>query len=143
MPFLLRGNRVLRLNPHYVAWYFQHKDIGRKPCPMRRIQLPSMPLLACPLYGLQGTTADPGMVAHLTVLNRMDSDVNWLVVYVILSSVRSLNSLVSFGFSDTLREVIERGPPDKYVGSFDRLFGSKVQSTRQAAREARQQLGWN
>ena len=73
----------------------------------------------------------------------MDSDVHWLVVYVILSRVRSLNSLVSFGFSDTLRDVIEGGPPDDFVGSFDRLFGGKVQSTRQAAREARQQLGWN
>ena len=72
----------------------------------------------------------------------MSPDVHWLLVYVIPLRVRSLKSLVSFGFSDTLREVIERGPPDNFVGSFDRLFGDKVQSTRQAAREARHQLGW-
>ena len=102
-----------------------------------------MPLIACALYGLQGTTADPGLVAHWTTPKRMSSDVHWLLVYVVLSRVRSVNTLVAFDFSDTLREVIERGPPDNYVGSFDRLFGSKVHSTRQAAREARQQLGWN
>ena len=102
-----------------------------------------MPLLACPLYGLQGTTADPGLVAHWTAPKRMSPDVHWLLVYVALSRVRSLSSLVSFDFSDTLREVIERGPPDNCVGSFDRLFGDKVQATRQAAREARQQLGWD
>ena len=95
------------------------------------------------MYGLQGTTADPGLVAHWTTPKRMSSDVHWLLVYVVLSRVRSVNTLVAFDFSDTLREVIERGPPDNYVGSFDRLFGSKVHSTRQAAREARQQLGWN
>ena len=77
------------------------------------------------------------------VPKRMSPDVHWLLVYVILSRVRAFNSPVSFGFSDTLREVIERGPPDNFVGSFDRLFGDKVQATRQAAREARQQLGWD
>ena len=73
----------------------------------------------------------------------MSPDVHWLLVYVILSRVRALKSLVSFGFSDALREVIERGPPDNFVGSFDRLFGEKVQATRQAARDARRQLGWD
>ena len=101
-----------------------------------------MPLLACPLYGLQGTTADPGLVAHWTVPKRMTPDVHWLLVYVILSRVRSLDSLVSFDFSDTLQAVIERGPPENFVGSFDRLFGQKIESTRQSAREARRQLGW-
>eukprot|EP00974_Lingulodinium_polyedra_P040405 3880349-Lingulodinium_polyedra.AAC.1 len=61
-----------------------------------------MPLLACPLYGLQGTTADPGLVAHWSVPKRMGSDVHWLLVYVVLSRVRSLDSLVSFDFSDSL-----------------------------------------
>ena len=70
-----------------------------------------MPLPACPLYGLQGTTADPGLVAHWTVPKRMSPDVHWLLVYVVLSRVRSLDSLVSFDFSDALRKVIERGPP--------------------------------
>ena len=102
-----------------------------------------MPLLACPFYGLQGTTADPGLVAHWNVPKDMRADLHWLLVYVMLSRVRSLDSLVSFGFSDTLREVIERGPPDNFVGSFDRLFGENVQATRQATRDARHQLGWD
>ena len=102
-----------------------------------------MPVLACPLYGLQGTTADPGLVARWNVPKRMSTDVRWLLVYVILSRARALNSLVSFGFSDALREVIERGPPDNFVGSADRLFREKVQAARQAARDAHRQLGWD
>ena len=133
---------VIMLKPQEVTWYFNHKDLGRKACPIRRVQLPIMPLLACPLYGLQGTTADPGLVAHWNVPKRMSPDVHWLLVYVILSRVRALKSLVSFGFSDTLREVIERGPPDNFVGSFDRLFGEKVEATGRAARDARHELGW-
>ena len=131
------------MKPREVTWYFKHRELGRKACPIRRIQLPSMPLLVCPLYGLQGTTADPGLVAHWNVPKNMSADLHWLLVYVMLSRVRSLDSLVSFGFSDTLRAVIERGPPDNFVGSFDRLFRDKVQATRQAARGARRQLGWN
>ena len=72
----------------------------------------------------------------------MSPDAHWLLVYVVLSRVRSLDSLVSFHFSDALREVIERGPPDTFVGAFNRLFEGKILSTRQLAREARQQLGW-
>ena len=102
-----------------------------------------MPLLACPLYGLQGTTAYPGLVARWSVRKRMSPDVRWLLVYVVLSRVRSLDALVSFDFSDSLREIIERGPPDNFVGSFDRLFAGRLESTRQAAREARRQLGWD
>ena len=62
-----------------------------------------MTLLAGPLYGLQGATADPGLVAHWNVPKRMSPDVHWLLVYVILSRVRALKSIVSFGFADTLR----------------------------------------
>ena len=50
------------------------------------------------------------------VPKRMSPDVHWLLVYVILSRVRAFNSPVSFGFSDTLRDVIEGGPPDECVG---------------------------
>jgi len=89
---------------------------------VHREQLPIMPLLACPLYGLQGTTADPGLVAHWTVPKKM-------------------GTLVSFDFSNDLRAIIERGPPDNFVGSFDRLFGDKIEATRKAAREARRLLG--
>ena len=133
---------VIQINPLEVTWYFADKDLGSRPCPVNRQQLPVMPLLACPLYGLQGTTADPGLVAHWTVPKRMSQEVHWLLVYVILSRVRSLDSLISFDFSDSLREVVERGPPDNLVGSFDRLFKNKIQSTREAARDARRQLGW-
>ena len=65
----------------------------------------------------------------------------WLAYYVILSRPTALANLLSFGCPK--REIIEGGPPDGFVGSFDRLFGSKIQSTRQAAREARRHLGWN
>ena len=47
-----------------------------------RLQLPILPEVVCTLYGLQGTTADPGLFAHWHMPVRMDAEVKWLLVYV-------------------------------------------------------------
>ena len=72
----------------------------------------------------------------------MDPEVKWLLVYVVLSRVRGLDCLVSSGFNDKIRDIIESGPPETLVGNFQRIFGAKIRDTRRAAREARQNLGW-
>ena len=73
---------------------------------------------------------------------RMDPEVKWLLVYVMLSRVRGLDCLVSSGLNDKIRDIIEEGPPEMLVGNFNKIFGEKIKATRKAAREARRKLGW-
>jgi hypothetical protein len=74
--------------------------------------------------------------------HRMDPEVKWLLVYVMLSRVRGLDCLVSSGLTDKIKDIIESGPPQMLVGNFEKLFGHKIEATRRAAREARGHLGW-
>ena len=97
---------------------------------------------ACPLYGLQGATADPGLIAHWAMPSRASHDLKWLIAYVLLSRVRGLDCLASFGLSEKIREIIESGPPEELIGTFDKLFAEKAAATRLAAREARRLLDW-
>ena len=73
---------------------------------------------------------------------RMDPEVKWLLVYVMLSRVRGIDCLVSSGLNDKIRDIIEEGPPEMLVGNFNKIFGEKIKATRKAAREARIKLGW-
>ena len=73
---------------------------------------------------------------------RMDPEVKWLLVYVMLSRVRGFDCLVSSGLNDKIRDIIEEGPPEMLVGNFNKIFGEKIKATRKAAREARRKLGW-
>ena len=109
---------------------------------MARSQLPSMPAEACSLYALQGATCDPGLIAHFVMPRRADDDVKWLVVYVLLSRVRSLENLRSVGLTTKIREIIEGGPPDMLAENFERLFTSKIKETKEAAIAANKALGW-
>ena len=56
-----------------------------------------------PLYSMQGTTADPGMVAYWFFPQRCSPTVKWLIVYVMLSRPRSLATLISIGLTDKVR----------------------------------------
>ena len=132
---------LVRIKADTVTWRYTDQDENYA-TPVARTQLPIMPENACSLYGLQGTTADPGLCAHWNLPRRMDKDDKWLVVYVILSRVRSLSTLASFGLNTKIKTIIESGPPENIVGSFDRLFGAKAEATRTAAAEAREALGW-
>ena len=82
------------IEPMCRTWTFTDEATGAT-LTVARTQLPLMPAEACPLYSLQGATCDPGLIAHFTMPNRADSDIRWLIVYVLLSRVRSLSQLRS------------------------------------------------
>ena len=130
---------LFQRTPQKSTWHYKD-DKENYQSSIDRLQLPIMPIEACPLYGLQGTTADPGLCAHWAMPRRMDAQVKWLLVYVMLSRVRALDCLASFGWDNKIREIIEGGPPEELVGNFEKLFGEKAKLTRIAAREARKTL---
>ena len=107
-----------------------------------RTQLPLMPEPACPLYSLQGATCDPGLIAHFIMPKRADDDIKWLIVYVMLSRVRSLSCLRSIGLDAKIRKIIEGGPPSNLAEDFEKLFRKKIKDTSKAAKAARTALGW-
>ena len=109
---------------------------------VKRTQLPLMPEAACPLYSLQGATCDPGLLAHFIMPRRADDDIQWLIVYVMLSRVRSLSRLRSIGLTPKIRKIIEGGPPSMLAENFERLFRKKIKDTSKAAKAARAALGW-
>jgi hypothetical protein len=91
---------------------------------------------------MQGMTATPELVAHWVVPPRLSSDIKWLICYVTLSRVPSLEQLRSIGLSDKIRDIMESGPPEGVVQIFSSLFAQKIQDTRTAALTAKQHLGW-
>ena len=66
----------------------------------------------------------------------------WLIVYVLLSRVRDLDSLISIGMTEKLRAVIEAGAPAEVVANFERLFRTRITTTKRIAKESRTALGW-
>ena len=109
---------------------------------VQRTQLPLMPAAACPLYALQGATCDPGLIAHFVMPRRADDDIKWLIVYVMLSRVRSLSRLRSLGLNSKIRDIIEGGPPAIVAENFEKLFRKKILDTHKAAVASRSALGW-
>ena len=109
---------------------------------VQRTQLPLMPEAACPLYSLQGATCDPGLIAHFIMPKRADDDIKWLIVYVMLSRVRSLSCLRSIGLNAKIRKIIEGGPPSNLAENFEKLFRKKIKDTSKAAKAAKASLGW-
>ena len=106
-----------------------------------RKQFPLTPALAMPLYSMQGTTADPGMVAYWFFPQRCSPTVKWLIVYVMLSRPRSLATLTSVGLTDKVRAIIEQGPPQDLVATFHKLFDEKIKETKSAAAQAAKRYG--
>ena len=129
------------IQPLTRTWTFSDPETGAR-IKVARSQLPLMPAEACSLYALQGATWDPGLIAHFVMPRRADDDVKWLVVYVLLSRVRSLENLRSVGLTTKIREIIEGGPPDMLAESFERLFRNKIKETKEAAIAANKALGW-
>ena len=83
-----------------------------------------------PLYSMQGTTADPGMVAYWFFPQRCSQTVKWLIVYVMLSRPRSLATVTSVGLTTKVRDIIEQGPPEELVATFHKLFDDKIKKTK-------------
>ena len=101
-----------------------------------RTQIPLMPAQAVPLYSMQGTTADPGLVAYWFFPQRCTDTIRWLIVYVMLSRPRSLATLKSVNLTKQIRDIIEQGPPSDLVANFDKLFHDKIEETQKLARQA-------
>jgi hypothetical protein len=74
---------------------------------------------------------------------RADSDIKWLILYVLLSRVRSLARLRSVGLTSKIRQIIEGGPPAMLAENFEKLFRLKIKSTKKTAKAAVSALGWN
>ena len=109
---------------------------------VERTGYPLLPEKTCSLYSLQGSTASPGLVADFHTPKRVSPDVLYLIVYVLLSRVRKLDDLVSIGLNDSIRSIIEAGPPDDLVGTFHKMFDEKIHATQQRSSQALAALGW-
>ena len=113
-------------------YYYDPKD-SSKYINVQRKQFALMPAPAVPLYSMQGTTADPGMVAYWFFPQRCSETIKWLIVYVMLSRPRSLAGLRSTGLTTKIREIIEQGPPEDLVSNFKKLFETKMRDTKALA----------
>ena len=100
-----------------------------------------MPAQAVPLYSMQGTTADPGLVAYWFFPQRCTDTIRGLIVYVMISRPRSVATLKSVNLTKQIREIIEQGPPKDLVANFDKLFHDKIKETQRLARKAAQAYG--
>lgn len=107
-----------------------------------REQVPLVIENASTLYTLQGATADPGLIFHWRFPSRLTKEMRWLTVYMALSRVRSLAQFRSIGLRDTVRELINNGPPTGMLTRFALLFEDKAAATDVAAEEAMRELGW-
>ena len=108
---------------------------------VQRKQFLLTPALAVPLYSMQGTTADPSMSAYWFSPQRCSPTVKWLIVYVMLSRPRSLATLTSVGVTDKVRAIIEQGPPEELVATFNKLFVGKIKDTKSLAAQAAKRYG--
>ena len=66
----------------------------------------------------------------------------WLSIYVALSRPRSLSRLRSIGLTDSIKTIIEEGPPSGLVSHFKELFGTKIDATSTEAAWVLRELGW-
>ena len=71
---------------------------------------------------MQGTTADPGMVAYWMFPQRCSETIQWLITYVMLSRPRALSQMRSVNLTLKVRELIQRGPPEDLVANFQIFF---------------------
>ena len=133
---------VFAVEPLARTWKYDGPELEGQFVNVKRRQVPLAPARVLNLYSMQGLTATPGLVAYWVVPPRLSSDIKWLICYVILSRVPSLQQLRSIGLSDKIREILESGPPEGAVQMFSTLFAQKIQDTRAAAVQAKQRLGW-
>ena len=103
--------RVFAVQPQTNTWQYDGPELHGLYIDISRRQLPLGPAKVLPLYSMQGMSAEPGLVAHWVLPPRVDSEIKWLICYVILSRVPSLKQLVSAGLTDKIREIMEGGPP--------------------------------
>ena len=134
------GIFAVKPQPRTFRYYWDPKNKSRY-VKVQRKQFPLMPAAAMPLYAMQGTTADPGMVAYWFFPQMCSPTVKWLIVYVILSRPRSLSALISIGLTPKVRDIIEGGPPEALVATFHKLFDSNIKKTKKLAAAAAKRYG--
>ena len=132
------GPNVIAIEPDSRTWTHRTED-GLKVA-VTRTQIPLLPDKISTLHGIQGKTADPGLAAHWKFPKNLSPEALWLAHYVILSRPRSLANLLSFGLPS--RKILEAGPPKAITEAFQRVFGDKIEKTKEACAEARRELGW-
>ena len=130
---------VLAITPKARPWRFQGPGASNA-FQVTRSQIPLLPQKQCTLHGVQGTTADPGFIAHWTFPLRLPPVSQWLATYVSLSRPRRFKNLLSHGLPS--RELIEGGPPEEIAAALDELFVKKIAATKIACAKARKQLKW-
>ena len=130
------------MNPIPRTWKYKGPEVAGEYMKVKRFQLPLAPANALSLYSMQGMTADPGLIAHWVIPQRLTDDIKWLIVYVLLSRVRSLSRLRSVGLSNKVRSIIEGGPPAILAENFEKLFRHKIVATTKAAQASKAALGW-
>ena len=133
---------VFAVKPEGRTWKYDGPRLEGQFINVKRWQVALAPARVLPLYSMQGTTATPGLFAHWIVPPRLSSDIKWLICYVTLSRVPSLQQLRSRNLSDKIREILESGPPEGAVQLFSTLFAQKDQDTKAKALQAKQRLGW-
>ena len=65
-----------------------------------------------------------------------------MATYVALSRPPSFKQLISIGIPDSLRDIIEGGPPEGILSRFAAMFNEVEQETRLRASELLARLGW-
>ena len=130
---------LFAVEPRARSWrYKRSKD--DPPVAVSRTQLPLLPRKQCTLHGVQGKTAEPGLIAHWTFPVGLSKQSIWLAYYVILSRPTGLANLLSFGLPN--RDIIEGGPPEEITKVFDEFFKQKIIRTKKACAKARAAMGW-
>ena len=83
---------VLAIIPAARSWRFQGpgdaSQLAVRAFQVTRSQIPLLPQKQCTLHGVQGTTAEPGFIAHWTFPLRLPLVSQWLATYVSLSRPR-------------------------------------------------------
>jgi hypothetical protein len=128
---------VIAIRPTTASWTFRVSST--ETIDVKRTQFAIAPATAKTNHSMQGSTADPGLIAHWATPNVSETS-SWLSKYVLLSRVRKLSNLLSTDLPS--RADFEKGPPEELKHKIDALFTKKIAQTKAACREARKFLQW-
>ena len=109
---------------------------------VQRRQIPITIKSASTLHTLQGTTTEPPLIFHWRFPRFFSEELRWLATYVALSRAPSFKQLISIGIPDSLRDIIEGGPPEGILSRFAAMFNEVEQETHLRASELLARLGW-
>ena len=94
------------------------------------------------LHTLQGVTAEPGLIFHWRCPRFFSEELRWLATYAVLSRPPPFKQLISIGNPDSLRDIIEGGPPEGILSRCAAMFNGIAQQTLLRTSELLARLGW-